>query len=657
MSVVRLLQSLSRSPKCTQRLERQSTRRSLFRRRLFESLEDRKLLASDWQNPLVPTDVNNDRVVSALDTLLVINKLNDEGGTVLPGTSGSAPGVFYDTSGDGRLSPLDVLRIINAINANSDGNQLTAVEALSSRSVLATFKLPVADALMFPEAYRFQADGSSPLQVLKVVRGENPNQVVLTTGELTAATYRVGFSEAAVVAVPPSTSIARSSLSANNVVTLPRVVDLKLVNNTTIMASYSQPMGSSALDPRNYQIAGADGQPIDVLKTSFLQGESESVVQLETAPIPVSGAVVNINNVTDSNGTPVTFQGSALTADVAPRVVGAISQSTTTVLVSFSEPMADDALQANNYSISQATENKEVGGVNIVNAEWYRAPNETTASRRSVLLTNRSSERGDLHSKRIERNGLGWSRLVCGRGRAARCGQCTVRRNASLGTLVLCRWGRASRQHGTARLVVNVVQADGTIRSRQVTSDTRLSDTDYDGLSDAEEFRLGSDPRSADTDGDQLSDYAEFNELYSNLLSRDTDGDSLDDYSEFQFYKTSPNFRDTDGDQISDGDEILANRNPRVSDLPRPNISVGQMNLKLDVRFEETSQTQRRDLETKSVSATISSDVKTINTTNRMNMQEGHSSVKTAYTTERKNLETSASLEVSGEVYGGGQHT
>ena len=45
----------------------------------FEPLEARHMLASDWQNPLLPQDVNaNDLtpIVSPIDALFVINELN-----------------------------------------------------------------------------------------------------------------------------------------------------------------------------------------------------------------------------------------------------------------------------------------------------------------------------------------------------------------------------------------------------------------------------------------------------------------------------------------------------------------------------------------------------------------------------------------------------
>ena len=80
MSITTWLASLSRARRRLYRnTMRCPNRGALVRRSLFEPLEERRLLASDWHNALVSTDVNNDRNISPLDALLVINKLNVDG--------------------------------------------------------------------------------------------------------------------------------------------------------------------------------------------------------------------------------------------------------------------------------------------------------------------------------------------------------------------------------------------------------------------------------------------------------------------------------------------------------------------------------------------------------------------------------------------------
>jgi hypothetical protein len=92
-----------------------------------------------------------------------------------------------------------------------------------------------------------------------------------------------------------------------------------------------------------------------------------------------------------------------------------------------------------------------------------------------------------------------------------------------------------------------------------------------------------------DTDGDGLTDSQELNDIYSDPLAKDTDQDGLEDGLEFNFFRTSPILQDTDGDQLLDNEEvILANRDPRIADLPRPRIKIHNVNMTLDARFDFT---------------------------------------------------------------------
>lgn len=94
-----------------------------------------------------------------------------------------------------------------------------------------------------------------------------------------------------------------------------------------------------------------------------------------------------------------------------------------------------------------------------------------------------------------------------------------------------------------------------------------ILDSDNDGLSDAEEARIGTDPFDPDTDDDGLTDGREAgpNGTGTNPLIPDTDGDGLNDGIEVngQPTPTNPLNRDTDGDGLIDGVED-ANHNGRV---------------------------------------------------------------------------------------------
>jgi hypothetical protein len=73
---------------------------------------------SAWQNHQQPYDVSGEGKVTPLDVLLVINYLNaGHGGVVPPVLPGATPPPpFYDVNGDGVISAQDVLVLINYLN-------------------------------------------------------------------------------------------------------------------------------------------------------------------------------------------------------------------------------------------------------------------------------------------------------------------------------------------------------------------------------------------------------------------------------------------------------------------------------------------------------------------------------------------------------------
>ncbi len=93
-------------------------RRSLHKRHLpsFEQLEKRILAAADWQNAMLPCDVDNSGIVAPIDALVVINTINQNGARPLADRNANARSPFYDVNGDDSVSLLDVLVVINAIN-------------------------------------------------------------------------------------------------------------------------------------------------------------------------------------------------------------------------------------------------------------------------------------------------------------------------------------------------------------------------------------------------------------------------------------------------------------------------------------------------------------------------------------------------------------
>ena len=90
-------------------------------------------------------------------------------------------------------------------------------------------------------------------------------------------------------------------------------------------------------------------------------------------------------------------------------------------------------------------------------------------------------------------------------------------------------------------------------------------DRDKDGVSNVAEYSLGTKPLTFDTDGDGLADGAEV-ALGTDALKTDTNGDGISDGAAYDQYGTSALLTDTDGDGMSDAYEIAHGLNPLADD-------------------------------------------------------------------------------------------
>ena len=82
------------------------------------------------------------------------------------------------------------------------------------------------------------------------------------------------------------------------------------------------------------------------------------------------------------------------------------------------------------------------------------------------------------------------------------------------------------------------------------------TDSDGDGLTDAEELSLGTDPENPDSDGDGLTDYEERHTYGTGPQNADSDFDGINDGDEVNTYGTDPLDDDSDDDGLEDGEEI-----------------------------------------------------------------------------------------------------
>lgn len=90
----------------------------LPRRAFLQTLEQRHLLAGDWQNPVLAEDVDYSGYVSTSDLLLVVTDLRTEGNphdlTASPPDDSS---YYYDPSGDNVVAVNDLLAIVDVLRA------------------------------------------------------------------------------------------------------------------------------------------------------------------------------------------------------------------------------------------------------------------------------------------------------------------------------------------------------------------------------------------------------------------------------------------------------------------------------------------------------------------------------------------------------------
>jgi hypothetical protein len=80
------------------------------------------ILGNPWRNTDMAEDVNGDGLMSPIDALLLINEINVNGARDLPNPPDIDPPPFLDVNGDGQLTATgDVLPVINMLNAQSGG--------------------------------------------------------------------------------------------------------------------------------------------------------------------------------------------------------------------------------------------------------------------------------------------------------------------------------------------------------------------------------------------------------------------------------------------------------------------------------------------------------------------------------------------------------
>lgn len=331
-----------------------------------------------------------------------------------------------------------------------------------------------------------------------------------------------------------------------------------------------------------------------------------------------------------------------------PGVVSAAATSNTSVRVTFSEPVRNEAADPSNYSIVIPE-----GGVLLVDrtrkpvlSEDHTVVDLFTLSQSAVLYQLTATGIHDLAG-----NPIAPPDLLVNPSEATFTGIPP----ASLDEHVDTDGDDLADWFEMAGWTVIVEMADGTQSQTVVTSDPYNPDTDGDGVLDLEELVRSTDPRTDDTDSDGVTDAEEIRDWRSNPCDQDSDDDGLPDGTELHF-GTSPILADTDGDQLPDADELFKrNRNPLIADLPMMAVTIGEMNLALDQRYTYTDQLGQERQVQESCSSTLQRDVSSSTSNTVSDTLAWHVGAKVGAKTgwEVGSKGGKWTGEISGEVSGG----
>ncbi len=512
---------------------------------------------------------------------------------------------------------------------------LTAI-ALDSNRVLLTFDQPMSDDTETIAYYRIVArDNNAPvvdvgdITITGASLSGDRQTLMLDTSDLASVEYEL---KATNITSHPESKLIHPSYNEVSFFgiapvdnTPPTVTSIESPDAATIIITFSEPVDDTAADPAKYYVyscaveqtpCAVENQQRQTVTAAELNTYNTQVT-LTTLPreanktytVEVTGVTDMSNNAIDiSAGTHIvttTFNGEPNPEDALskPHLQSVVAISNTQLRINFSKPMSASAEDIQNYSVIQQNVNAEAGGLGLVGASF------NGSDRTTVELITRSQS--GLTYKLIAlavRDTLGQpiSTQFSNSG-FLRANEMEFAGIAPTASEAVDTDGDGVYDHEEqAGYLITVTLADGSVVSRQVTSNPDVADTDGDGVSDGDERQYASNPRSKDTDGDSLSDDLELNTIYSSPYKVDTDDDGLEDGLEHFQFKTSLLLADTDGDKFTDAEELFEyNRNPRIADIPKVDISVGEVYLQLDERYSYTDEEGNEVTESSSSSASL----------------------------------------------------
>jgi hypothetical protein len=240
--------------------------------------------------------------------------------------------------------------------ADTSQPRVLGAVATSSTTILLFFNEPVQRTAEDVENYTL----SPSLTVAQALLNETNTQVQLTTAPMSPnVSYSISIAnvvdlsgnEISTVAVAPTVIFDPTTPDT----TQPRVLGAVAISATNVLVTFSEPMDDGAGDAARYQLTPG------VTITAAQLSQFGTQVNLTVLPLaPGTSYTVMVNGVSDNGGnvilsssiTAIFSFGSAVIDVEPPRIIRAVATSSTTILVSFSEPMDDGAGDPVRYDLA-----------------------------------------------------------------------------------------------------------------------------------------------------------------------------------------------------------------------------------------------------------------------------------------------------------------
>ena len=355
-------------------------------------------------------------ISSSSGDTLAINKVTlvDNGKSVLLQTGAQKPTRYSLSVAPAGASPrnkIGALATASSADITLDFNGSSITEpyvssaiALGNNEVLVTFSEVMDKASVEKIAnYRIVAidENQSPREDVGdlVISGavledvKSANRVRLTTSQQYDFEYTLIVTN--VISSPGSKLINPMLSNANffgiakDDTTPPKLLNGASTGVNTLLLYFSEPLNDSAESQLNYLVCAMEfdadgncpaGSELNILNAALK--EHNTMVELTTEPqqagveyyIKVANitdqAVPAPGNLMETTVTKYTTAEAVVNSSEKPHVVGAISTSNTSVIVSFSTAMGSSALSASHYLFTQENINPEVGTIAVRSVQW-----------------------------------------------------------------------------------------------------------------------------------------------------------------------------------------------------------------------------------------------------------------------------------------------